>query len=150
MFWVHAQKNQSHWAVSFEHPQRLFWLRNNKNNNFQLHTLIWRPPYKVIWPKKHTCSNECILHEYFMGSLIALHFQSFQIRCEEKKKRYILLYNVYILFSTHSICFLWEIRKILLKYMLLSGSQILQTCMHDYLVIPGAKVFVPSLHALIF
>ena len=27
---------------SFEYPQHMFWLRN-KNDNFQLHTLIWRP-----------------------------------------------------------------------------------------------------------
>ena len=27
---------------SFEYPQQMFWLRN-KNNNFQLPTLNWRP-----------------------------------------------------------------------------------------------------------
>ena len=34
-------KEPSHRDGSFEHPQHMFWLRNN-NNNFQLHTHIWR------------------------------------------------------------------------------------------------------------
>ena len=35
-------KELSHRDRSFEYPQHMFWLRNKKNN-FQLHTLIWRP-----------------------------------------------------------------------------------------------------------
>ena len=33
-------KEPSHRDRSFEYPQHMFWLLNNKNN-FQLHTLIW-------------------------------------------------------------------------------------------------------------
>ena len=32
----------SHGEGSFEYPQHMFWLRN-KENNFQLRTLIWGP-----------------------------------------------------------------------------------------------------------
>ena len=35
-----CSKEPSHQDGSFEYPQHMFWLRNNKNN-FQLHTLIW-------------------------------------------------------------------------------------------------------------
>ena len=37
-----CSKELSHQDGSFEYPQHMFWLRNKKNN-FQLHTLIWRP-----------------------------------------------------------------------------------------------------------
>ena len=36
-----CSKEQSHQDGSFEHPQHMFWLRNNKNN-FQICSL-WRP-----------------------------------------------------------------------------------------------------------
>ena len=35
-----CSKEPSHRDGSFEYPQHMFWLRN-KENNFQLHTLIW-------------------------------------------------------------------------------------------------------------
>ena len=35
-----CSKELSHLEGSFEYTQRMFWLRNKKNN-FQLHTLIW-------------------------------------------------------------------------------------------------------------
>ena len=35
-----CSKEPSHLDGSFEYPQHMFWLRN-KNNNFQLRTLIW-------------------------------------------------------------------------------------------------------------
>ena len=35
-------KEPSHWDRSFEYPQHMFWLRNEKNN-FLVRTLIWRP-----------------------------------------------------------------------------------------------------------
>ena len=37
-----CSKEPSHREGSFEYPQHMFWLRN-KNNDFQLCTLIWRP-----------------------------------------------------------------------------------------------------------
>ena len=37
-----CSKELSHRAGSFEYPQHMFWLRN-KNDNFHLRTLIWRP-----------------------------------------------------------------------------------------------------------
>ena len=37
-----CSKEPSHRDGSFEYPQHTFWLRN-KNNNFQLSTLIWGP-----------------------------------------------------------------------------------------------------------
>ena len=37
-FW--CSEEPSHRDGSFEYPQHMFWLRN-KENNFQLHTLIW-------------------------------------------------------------------------------------------------------------
>ena len=36
-----CSKELSHQDGSFEYPQHTFWLRNKKNNNFQLRTLIW-------------------------------------------------------------------------------------------------------------
>ena len=41
-----CSKGPSHPGSSFEYPQHMFWLRNNKNN-FQLHTLIWGPEHNV-------------------------------------------------------------------------------------------------------
>ena len=32
---------------SFEYPQHMFWLRNKKYN-FQVHTLIWGPGFRVL------------------------------------------------------------------------------------------------------
>ena len=43
---VGCSKEQSHRDGSFEYPQHMFWLRN-KENNFQLHTLIWGPVIQV-------------------------------------------------------------------------------------------------------
>ena len=37
-----CSKEPSHRDGSFEYPKHMFWLRN-KNNNFQIRTLIWRP-----------------------------------------------------------------------------------------------------------
>ena len=39
-----CSKEPSHRDGSFEYPQHTFWLRN-KENNFQLLTLIWGPAY---------------------------------------------------------------------------------------------------------
>ena len=39
-----CSKEPSHWDGSFEYTQYTIWLRN-KNNNIQLHTLIWQPGY---------------------------------------------------------------------------------------------------------
>ena len=36
-----CSKEPSHRGGSFEYPHSMFWLRNKKNNFFQLHTLIW-------------------------------------------------------------------------------------------------------------
>ena len=48
-------KEMYHWDGSFEYPQHMFWLRNNKNN-FLLRTLIWGPDngpswlnYQILW-----------------------------------------------------------------------------------------------------
>ena len=38
-FW--CSKEPSHWDVSFEYPQHMFWTRN-KENSFSIRTLIWR------------------------------------------------------------------------------------------------------------
>ena len=43
-----CSKEPSHRDGSFEYPQHMFWLRN-KNNNFQLRTLIWRPAKTVFF-----------------------------------------------------------------------------------------------------
>ena len=37
-----CSKEPSHWDGSFEYPQHMFWMRN-KENNFPIRTLIWRP-----------------------------------------------------------------------------------------------------------
>ena len=37
-----CSKEPSHWDGSFEYPQHMFWVRN-KENNFPIRTLIWRP-----------------------------------------------------------------------------------------------------------
>ena len=37
-----CSKEPSHWDGSFEYPQHMYWMRN-KENNFPIHTLIWRP-----------------------------------------------------------------------------------------------------------
>ena len=37
-----CSKELSHWDGSFEYPQHMFWMRN-KENDFPIHTLIWRP-----------------------------------------------------------------------------------------------------------
>ena len=39
-FW--CSKEPSHWDCYFEYPQHMFWMRN-KENNFPICTLIWRP-----------------------------------------------------------------------------------------------------------
>ena len=44
-----CSKEPSHRDGSFEYPQRMFWLRNKKNN-FQLHTLIWRTECITLLP----------------------------------------------------------------------------------------------------
>ena len=43
----------AHWDSSFEYPQYMFWLRNKKNN-FQIHSLIWRPNIEITYPKLWT------------------------------------------------------------------------------------------------
>ena len=40
-----CSKEPSHWDVSFEYPQHMFWMRN-KENSFSIRTLIWRPVCK--------------------------------------------------------------------------------------------------------
>ena len=35
-------KEPSHWDGSFEYQQHMCWMRN-KENNFPIRTLIWRP-----------------------------------------------------------------------------------------------------------
>ena len=42
-----CSKEPSHWDGSFEYPQHMVWLRNNKNT-FQLCTFIWRPDLLII------------------------------------------------------------------------------------------------------
>ena len=37
-----CSKEPSHCGGSFEYPQHMFWMRN-KENNFPIRTLIWRP-----------------------------------------------------------------------------------------------------------
>ena len=37
-----CSKEPSHWDGSFEYPQHMFWMIN-KENNFPIRTLIWRP-----------------------------------------------------------------------------------------------------------
>ena len=37
-----CSKEPSHRDGSFKYPQHMFWLRNNENN-FPIHTFIWRP-----------------------------------------------------------------------------------------------------------
>ena len=37
-----CSKEPFHWDCSFEYPHHMFWMRN-KENNFPIHTLIWRP-----------------------------------------------------------------------------------------------------------
>ena len=39
-----CSKEPSHREGSFEYPQHMFWLSNNKNN-FQMHSLIWGPDF---------------------------------------------------------------------------------------------------------
>ena len=39
-----CSKEPSHRDGSFEYPQHMFWMRN-KENNFPIHTLIWRPAF---------------------------------------------------------------------------------------------------------
>ena len=40
--WDGCSKEPSHWDGSFKYPQHMFWMRN-KENNFPIRTLIWRP-----------------------------------------------------------------------------------------------------------
>ena len=39
-----CSKAPSHWDGAFEYPKHMFWMRN-KENNFPIHTLIWRPEW---------------------------------------------------------------------------------------------------------
>ena len=41
-----CSKEPSHLDGSFEYTQRMFWMRN-KENNFPIRTLIWRPGYSI-------------------------------------------------------------------------------------------------------
>ena len=50
-----CSKEPSHWEGSFEYPQHMFWMRN-KENNFPIRTLIWRPAF---WRK-----NQASVHTY--------------------------------------------------------------------------------------
>ena len=43
-----CSKEPSHQDGSFEYPQRMFWLRNEKKY-FQLRTLIWGPEGLYFW-----------------------------------------------------------------------------------------------------
>ena len=65
MFWV--LKEPFHWDDSYECPQHMFWLRNQKNN-FQWRTFIWRPVFfsesshaackiKQEWSREHNASK---------------------------------------------------------------------------------------------
>ena len=64
-----CSKEPPHRDGSFEYPQHMFWLRNEKNN-FQLHTLIWGPAFlfpfsnemlvirvgtRIVFPRKNRC-----------------------------------------------------------------------------------------------
>ena len=44
----HSSKELSHWDVSFQYPQHMFWLRIKKNS-FQICTLIWRPGKRMSY-----------------------------------------------------------------------------------------------------
>ena len=70
-------KELSHRDGSFEYPQHMFWLRNNRND-FQLHTLIWglfngghNVSYMYVYglnilrvfKKKKRCDFKCHLYD---------------------------------------------------------------------------------------
>ena len=53
-----CSKEPSHQGGSFEYPQHMFRLRNKKNN-FQLHTLIWRPGR--VLDSRLRCRGLCLI-----------------------------------------------------------------------------------------
>ena len=63
-----SSKEPTHRDGSLEYPQHMFWLRN-KNNNFQLHTLIWRPvtdhtPTHCFMRKRHRTLTDAWQQEH--------------------------------------------------------------------------------------
>ena len=86
-----CSKEPSHWDGSFEHPQHMFWLRNKKII-FE-YTLLSEG---MIGIKK--ISQKLCIFSYPSISTFVLGAQ---------KNRLIET----VLFSTHNICFGWEIRK---------------------------------------
>ena len=62
-----CSKEPSHWDGSFEYPQHMFWMRN-KENNFPIHTLIWRPGFinRCFWtmPRTEMPTLDVALQEY--------------------------------------------------------------------------------------
>ena len=74
-----CSKEPSHRDVSLEYPQHMFWLRN-KNNNFQVLTLIWGPD---LFEVSH--------HEIFTEKL-------------EKKTTLLKTHKVYIFYNLCSLC----------------------------------------------
>ena len=65
---------QSHLDGSFEYPQHMFWLRN-KNNNFQLQTVIWRPWFHLRLRTKATTTAVQII------SILAVFFFTNKLDC---------------------------------------------------------------------
>ena len=57
-----CSKELSHQDGSFEYPQHMFWFRN-KQNNFQLHTFIWRPE-QIVVVFFCKCTNKTFMKTY--------------------------------------------------------------------------------------
>ena len=64
-----CSKEPSHRDGSFEYPQHMFWMRN-KENNFPIHTLIWRPAFysSSIFSKESTFRKKIQDFVYNTGS----------------------------------------------------------------------------------
>ena len=90
-----CSKEPSHWDGSFEYPQHMFWLRNKKNN-FQLHTLIWRPDAKTA----HLNRTFGVIRCYFNPSSI------------KKTFKWVLLPTVYIKMRCTESWYLWYLSKL--------------------------------------
>ena len=58
----------SHWDGSFEYPPHMFWMRN-KENNFPIHTFIWRPGFNVIDDVIHKLQYHVYLIKIHAGEI---------------------------------------------------------------------------------
>ena len=61
-----CSKELSHRDSYFEYQKHMFWLRNKKNN-FQLHTLNWRPEQAKLSLAK-SCALDNNLNQNFFSS----------------------------------------------------------------------------------